>query len=54
LYPGAALDYVPRRWVGESPIVHVAYLFILQVYISSFATGQWGEMVCHFSQQDRA
>jgi hypothetical protein len=39
-------------WVGELHVVHVAHLFILQVYTSSFGTGWWGEMSCCFSQCD--
>jgi hypothetical protein len=31
-------------------VVHVAHLFILQFYASSFGAGQWGEMAHHFSQ----
>jgi hypothetical protein len=33
--PGVALYYVPRGWVGESPLVRDAHLFVLQVYESS-------------------
>jgi hypothetical protein len=48
--PGAALDYVPQRWVGELCLFHIVQLLILQVYAGSFETGQQIEMVCHFSQ----
>jgi hypothetical protein len=37
--PGAVLYYVPMGWLGESRIVHVAHLFILWFYASSFGTG---------------
>jgi hypothetical protein len=47
--PGAALEYVPRWWVGKSCVVHVALLFVLKVYASIFGTSWWGEMVCHIS-----
>jgi hypothetical protein len=40
IFPGAALDYVPVGWVGESPIVHVGHLLGLQVYAGSFETSQ--------------
>jgi hypothetical protein len=40
IYPGAVLDYVPRGWVGESCMVRVDHLFVLQVYASSFGTSQ--------------
>jgi hypothetical protein len=46
---GAALDYVPRGWVGESHVMHVAHLLDLQVYTGSFETSQQGEMACCFS-----
>jgi hypothetical protein len=36
--PGATLDYVPRGWLGESHVVHDAYLLLLQIHTSSFET----------------
>jgi hypothetical protein len=36
------LDYVLGGWVGELCMVCVVHLLILQVYPSSFGTGQWG------------
>jgi hypothetical protein len=47
--PGAALDYVPRGWVGELRVVHDAYLFVLQIHTSSFGVSQRGEMALLFS-----
>jgi hypothetical protein len=38
--PGAAVNYVPRGWVGELCVVYVAHLFSLQIYTGSFETGQ--------------
>jgi hypothetical protein len=38
--PGVAVDYFPRQWVGELHVMCVVHLFILQVYASSFGTGQ--------------
>jgi hypothetical protein len=52
--PGVALDYVLGGWVGESCVLHVTHLFLLQVYPSSFGTNWQREMVCHFSQCGRA
>jgi hypothetical protein len=37
--PGVVLDYVPRRWVVKSSVVHVAHLLGLQVFAHSFETG---------------
>jgi hypothetical protein len=42
--PEALLDYVPEGWVGESHMISIAHLFVLQIHASSFGTGQWGEM----------
>jgi hypothetical protein len=53
IYLGAFPDYVFWGWIGESHMVCVAYLFVLQVYASSFGIGYWGEMVCHFSQHSK-
>jgi hypothetical protein len=41
--PGAALDYIPRGWVGESCVVRVAHLSGLQVCAGSFETSWYGE-----------
>jgi hypothetical protein len=45
--PGTVLDYVPMGWVGESRMVHDAFLFVLQIHISSFETSWQGEMTWH-------
>jgi hypothetical protein len=47
--PADALDYFLRERVGESHVVHDAYLFILQFNTRNFGTGWWGEMVHFFS-----
>jgi hypothetical protein len=38
--PGAALDYVLARLVGESRMVCDAHLLILQIHMNSFGAGQ--------------
>jgi hypothetical protein len=48
--PGAALEYVPTGWMGESCVVCSTHLLGLQTYIGSFEICWWGETVCHFSQ----
>jgi hypothetical protein len=48
--PRAALDDVPRGWVGESHVVCVAHLLGLQLYSSNFGANWWVEIACCFSQ----
>jgi hypothetical protein len=40
----------PGGWVGESLVMCGSHLLGLQIYVSSFETGLWGEMACCFSQ----
>jgi hypothetical protein len=37
--PKAALDYVPRGWVGLLHVMHDAHMFVLQNHVGSFETG---------------
>jgi hypothetical protein len=46
--PGAALDYFPGVWVGESHVVFDAHLFVLQFHTCSFGAGWWGEKALLF------
>jgi hypothetical protein len=43
--PRAALDCVPRGWVGQLPVVDDAHLFVLQVHTSSFGISWQGEIM---------
>jgi hypothetical protein len=45
--PGAALDYVPMGWVGESHVLCDAHLFVLQIHTSSFEINWQREMAMH-------